>query len=245
MSNQKGFLIVFLLILAPIAINISGCANADKELGDATTALGEARDAGALEFAPEEYQEAESLIDQAKALIAQGNYTEARDLLVQARYKAIEAKWKAIEMRGEMEMKRATEDMSELERIAREKQLEQMKARGLKAERGMTDIFFDYDKSDIKADSRPHIEQNADYIINSAGNNIIVIEGYCDIRGTDEYNLALGQRRADSVKAFLVGLGVSPARLEAVSRGETEQFGAGETERAYQENRRAHFVTAK
>ena len=69
------------------------------------------------------------------------------------------------------------------------------------------------------------------------------MEGYCDIRGTEEYNLALGQRRAESVKSYLVGVGVSPAIIQAVSKGETEQWAPGATEYAYQQNRRAHFVS--
>lgn len=245
MLNKKGIFIVFLLALTPLALNLSGCANADKELGDANTALQSAREVGAIEFAPEEYQEAESLIDQAKALIAQGNYAEARDLLVQARYKAIEAKWKAIEEQGRRTVESRMEEMTDVEKLAREKQLEQMKARGLRAERGLEDIFFDFDKSDIRADSRPVLQKNADAIINSPSMGLVVIEGYCDNRGTDEYNLALGQRRADAVKAFLVGMGVPPDRIEAVSRGETEQFAAGDSERAWQENRRGHFVSAQ
>ncbi len=70
----------------------------------------------------------------------------------------------------------------------------------------------------------------------------ILIEGYADIRGTDEYNLRLAQRRADATKAFLVKLGVDPTRIEAASRGETSRFAPGNEEEAYQLNRRAHFI---
>jgi peptidoglycan-associated lipoprotein len=73
---------------------------------------------------------------------------------------------------------------------------------------------------------------------------VVVIEGYCDVRGTEEYNLALGQRRADSTKNYLVGIGVSPSKVQAVSKGETEQFAFGASEYDYQQNRRAHFVPA-
>ena len=70
----------------------------------------------------------------------------------------------------------------------------------------------------------------------------ILIEGYADIRGTDEYNLRLAQRRADATKAFLLSLGVAPSRINTASGGETAQFGLGTTEEAYQLNRRAHFI---
>jgi peptidoglycan-associated lipoprotein len=85
------------------------------------------------------------------------------------------------------------------------------------------------------------LRENAQIIQNNPG-VLVVVEGYCDIRGTEEYNLALGQRRADTTKAYLVGLGASYSKLEAVSKGETEQWAPGTSEEAYQENRRAHFV---
>jgi outer membrane protein OmpA-like peptidoglycan-associated protein len=70
----------------------------------------------------------------------------------------------------------------------------------------------------------------------------VMIEGYADIRGTPAYNLRLAQRRADSTKAYLVQQGIDPMRIQTSSGGETEKFGAGTTEEAYQLNRRAHFV---
>jgi peptidoglycan-associated lipoprotein len=225
--------LLMLLSLLLVSIHIGGCAKPNKELADAEAALQAARDAGAPELAPEEYQAAEDLIRRAKALMAGGRNKEARELLEEARYKAIEAKGKAMIAKSEG-------GMTEEERLAREQELAKLKG-GRAIEIGVQDIFFDYDRSDIRPDARPVLRENAEIIRNNPG-VLVVIEGYCDIRGTEEYNLALGQRRADSTKAYLAGLGASPTKLEAVSKGETEQWAPGTTEEAYQENRRAHFV---
>ncbi|MEM4409460.1 MAG: OmpA family protein [Candidatus Caldarchaeum sp.] len=231
MLSKKAVYLVLILALA-LGVGIAGCARSDKELADAEAALREAQEAGAKELAPAEYEAAESLIAKAKELMAKGRHKEARDLLVEARYKAIEAKGKAQAARREAAM-------TDAERLARERELERMRA-GLGAG-NLEDIFFDFDRSDIRADARPVLDSNA-RIIKSSGMRTVVIEGYCDIRGTEEYNLALGQRRAESAKGYLVGLGVDPGVLEAVSRGETTQFAEGTSEWAYQQNRRAHFL---
>ena len=70
----------------------------------------------------------------------------------------------------------------------------------------------------------------------------MIIEGHCDERGTNEYNLALGERRANSAKDYIVNLGVEPARLKTVSYGEEKPFAQGHNEEAWAQNRRAHFV---
>jgi peptidoglycan-associated lipoprotein len=105
----------------------------------------------------------------------------------------------------------------------------------------LTDIFFDFDKYYIRPDAEPVLQENVEVLKNNPDVKII-IEGYADIRGTDEYNLRLGQRRADAAKAYLVKLGIDPSRIIAVSKGETTKFAPGSTEEAYQLNRRAHFI---
>ncbi|MEE9253274.1 MAG: OmpA family protein [Thermodesulfobacteriota bacterium] len=130
------------------------------------------------------------------------------------------------------------------DKYLKEDALHELKGRLEEGRLGLVDIFFDYDKSNIRSDERPVLNKNAN-IMRESSVILVVVEGYCDTRGTEEYNLALGQRRADAVKAYLLGLGVSPGLVTAVSRGETDRFEPGASKRSFQENRRAHFVTAE
>ena len=100
-------------------------------------------------------------------------------------------------------------------------------------------VYFDYDRSDIRADARPMLRANAESIGASSGG--IVIEGHCDERGSEEYNLALGERRANAVKQYLVDLGVPASKLRTVSFGEDRPAVQGHDESAWRYNRRADF----
>lgn len=230
MTSGKRIIIFFSVFL--LVLYLAGCAGkVDKELGDAEDAKQEAIDAGA-EGSPA-YQEAEDLLAKAKELMATGDYNGARDKLEEARFKYIEAKGDAIS--GNWMAGRDMEAESAF--------LEGQKSL-LGSAVGIDDIFFDYDSARVRSDARLTLDQNAGYIMNKSGSyKLIAVEGYCDIRGTEEYNLALGQRRAESVKSYLVGLGVSPAIIQSVSKGETQQWAPGVSEYAYQQNRRAHFVS--
>lgn len=105
----------------------------------------------------------------------------------------------------------------------------------------LQDVAFDYDDSKIRSDSRMVLETTATLLRDNPGVNL-QIEGHCDERGTNEYNLALGERRAKAIKEFLVALGVSASRLSTISYGE-ERSACGEvSENCYSQNRRGHFV---
>jgi peptidoglycan-associated lipoprotein len=106
------------------------------------------------------------------------------------------------------------------------------------------DIFFEYDKADLTADSKTVLEENARWLRQFADAGVI-IEGHCDERGTEEYNLALGDRRAQATKDYLVQLGVAPERLEVISYGEEKPFSPGHDETSWAQNRRAHFVARR
>jgi peptidoglycan-associated lipoprotein len=105
--------------------------------------------------------------------------------------------------------------------------------------------FFDYDKADIRADTRDVLAANATWLKKYAGLQF-TIEGHCDERGTAQYNLALGDRRANAAKDYLASLGVDASRIKTVSYGKERPFATGHDEDSWQKNRRAHFVvTAK
>ena len=101
-------------------------------------------------------------------------------------------------------------------------------------------VYFDYDQADIRSDARNTLKGNAGQI--NSGDGDITIEGHCDERGSSEYNLALGERRANAVKRYLVDLGVPSSRLRTVSFGEDRAAVQGHDESAWRYNRRADFV---
>ena len=115
----------------------------------------------------------------------------------------------------------------------------------LNAQRPLADVFFDYDQSGVRDDGRAPLQKNADWLKRWASTQITV-EGHADSRGSSEYNLALGSRRATSVKDYLVNLGVPGNRITVVSKGKEQPFCTTESEDCWQQNRRGHFIiTAK
>jgi len=108
----------------------------------------------------------------------------------------------------------------------------------------MLPVYFDFDSSMIRADQVERIEANADFLKQSL-EVMIRIEGNCDPRGTKEYNLALGERRAQSVKKYLVNLGVDESRMNTVSWGEEKLLLYGHDELSWAQNRRDDFVIVK
>lgn len=115
----------------------------------------------------------------------------------------------------------------------------------LNAERPLGDVLFDLDESTIRADARNVLQRNSAWLLRWTSTRITV-EGHADSRGTSEYNLALGLRRSQAVKDYLVGLGVDAGRILAISMGEESPLCTEEHEGCWQQNRRGHFViTAK
>jgi peptidoglycan-associated lipoprotein len=110
-------------------------------------------------------------------------------------------------------------------------------------EQGVHDAYFDFDKADIRPDVREALSQTAEYL--KANSSIrVTIEGHCDERGSTEYNLGLGDRRAAAVKEYLVSLGISADRMNTVSFGKEKPFCMEHNETCWQQNRRGHFVRA-
>lgn len=106
------------------------------------------------------------------------------------------------------------------------------------------DAFFDFNKANIRPDARVALTQTAEFL-RSHPNVDVTIEGHCDERGSLEYNLGLGQRRANAAKQFLISLGIAANRMSTMSWGKEHPFCTEHNETCWQENRRAHFVMAQ
>ena len=142
------------------------------------------------------------------------------------------------------EEKARIEKLKELE-MAKKKEAEEKPwedRRGIRFE--AESIYFDFDKSFIRQDYRPVLEKKAEFLKDNP-NIRIIIEGNCDERGTNEYNLALGDRRSTSALNFIVSLGISPDRVETISYGEERPLSLGHNEDSWVQNRRDDFVIIK
>ena len=106
------------------------------------------------------------------------------------------------------------------------------------------DVYFDYDKSDLRGDQQSSVQADSQFLGQHTNINV-TIEGHCDERGSTEYNLALGDRRASAVKDALVGTGVSASRIKTISYGKEKPFCTESNEACWQQNRRGHFVYQK
>jgi peptidoglycan-associated lipoprotein len=111
----------------------------------------------------------------------------------------------------------------------------------LNGERPLDDVYFDLDKFEIRDDARAALLKDADWLKKWASTQI-TLEGHCDPRGSSEYNLGLGSRRATAVKDYLVNLGVPASRVVVVSKGKEQPFCSDENESCWQQNRRGHFL---
>lgn len=111
-------------------------------------------------------------------------------------------------------------------------------------DQNVKDAFYDLDKSDLRDDARAALTKDAEFL-RSYPDVKVSIEGHCDERGSTEYNLGLGQRRAEAAKNYLISLGIPADRMETTSWGKERPFCTEHDESCWQQNRRAHFVLAK
>jgi peptidoglycan-associated lipoprotein len=122
---------------------------------------------------------------------------------------------------------------------------ERMSLEDLNKQAPLGDVFFALDKTDLSEEARGALQKNSDWLKRRTSTRLL-IEGHADNRGTNEYNLALGERRAAAVRDYLVSLGVPTERMSIVSKGEEQPFCTDDVESCWQQNRRGHFIfTAK
>jgi peptidoglycan-associated lipoprotein len=105
----------------------------------------------------------------------------------------------------------------------------------------LRDVFFDFDKYDIRSGDKGTLDENAKWLKSNAG-ALLLIEGHTDERGTNEYNLALGERRAKATRDYLVSVGIDAGRITVISYGEERPVCTDKTEACWAKNRRAHFL---
>lgn len=106
-------------------------------------------------------------------------------------------------------------------------------------------VYFDFDKSDLRQDARDALSKNAEALLKKVADAKVQVAGHCDERGSDEYNLALGDRRAKSVAKYLTTLGIKADRISTISYGKEKPAVQGSNEAAWSKNRRAEFVIVK
>lgn len=106
----------------------------------------------------------------------------------------------------------------------------------------LRDAYFDFDDAGLREDAKASLDGNAKYMESHSSMNV-VIEGHCDERGSVEYNLALGEKRARAAKDYLVAYGIPATRMTTISYGKERPFDTGHSEESWAQNRRAHFVS--
>jgi len=127
------------------------------------------------------------------------------------------------------------------DQMAKDQALKEAKILAAKNRFGNQNIHFEFDSAQLSSMAKLLIKEKAEWLSTNSG-VAAVIEGHCDERGTTDYNIALGERRAIAVKNYLVNLGISGSRLTTVSFGEEKPLDPGTSEEAYRQNRRAQFV---
>ncbi len=172
-----------------------------------------------------------------KAVMTEPSATDTSAADEAARQAELE-KQKAMELQKQMEEERLAAEAAAAALAAEAMQRDMMMAKN----RFLSEnVHFDFDNATLDYQAQELLKQKAMWLRDNPDDNV-VIEGHCDERGTNAYNLALGERRAESAKAFLVNLGISDARLTTISYGEEKPLDMGQNEEAWAKNRRAAFV---
>ena len=226
------------LICALAALLTAGCATSASyrpEIDRMKGELAEAKAAGAEILAAEEYASAEACLDWWTHWVTQfdhvGDVTMAN---LPARCRAAFAS-----LRSKLVGRVPAEAVAGL--AAPKPDAAGADARGAEKESVLKDAFFDFDKSSIRPDAKLNLDENAKWL-KANPKAAFTIEGHCDERGTREYNLGLGQRRAKAAKDYLVSAGIDAKRIKIISYGKERPFVSGHDESAWKWNRRAHFV---
>ena len=211
-----------------------GCAKktADFELDAARTSMERARQKFADECAKETFRAAETALSEARFLAKDGAIEEAQKMANQARTLADQAAAAS---------KPGCQDLLAGSRQPAPGQDSRLARSTIRLEDALRTVYFDYNDATIREESKAFLSQVAEALI-AQPTASIEIEGHCDLRGSTEYNLHLGERRARSVQKYLLAQGVTPEQVSIISYGEERPADPGRNERAHQRNRRAELT---
>jgi peptidoglycan-associated lipoprotein len=226
MRNYR-LLVLMGLALAAVWI-LAGCAckYPQQEMDAARASIADAKAAEAPKYAPDDYKSAEDMLGKAEKQSSDNKCDDAKASAIEAVRLASIAKEVALSKKAEL-LKPAPVPVAAVVPPP--------------AVLTLSTIYFDFDKSNIRDDQKATLEANAKSLLASTTGKV-QIQGNCDERGTEEYNIALGQRRADAAKAFLVAMGVSADRITTISYGKDKPAVPGSDEAAWSKNRRDEFV---
>ncbi len=216
-----------------LALALGGCAKktADLELDAARAAMDAARRAKAKDCAKQTFMAAESALAEARRLADDGEIEEAQKKAKRAQALAEQAE--AASPKG-CDEKEEEAEVKETEGDTTDANM------NLKLEDALETVYFDYNEATIRADSRAVLEKVAQ-ILGSQPDLTLEVEGHADVRGSTEYNLHLGERRARSVLKYLVAQGAKPDQVKIISYGEEKPADFGTSESAHQANRRGEL----
>lgn len=238
----------YLFLITSVCILVfTGCPKRpDAEINAAKDALKAAKEAEAPKYAPDEYQSAEEMLNKAIAEAEENKYKEAKASAISAKERALLAKELAIKRKAEQEKQPVQEEVKfkepTLSEIPEEERTGEKGAlgEGIKV-KSLQTVYFEFDSYYLSEEARATLSENAEWM-KAHPQLKVLIEGHCDERGTEEYNLALGEKRAKSVRDYLVQLGVPSDALSIISYGEEFPVDARHNEEAWAKNRRAEFV---
>lgn len=248
----------WVLLIGILYFGMMGAGSCGKkakdQIGRAETAVEEAKQAQAPEYAPGEYKSAEESLDSARQQFDNRRYKKAEEDATTAEAQARDARDKALAARrlAEEEEARRRAQAEEDARIAAQtntsalfgdtiNDYQNVPSEEEQARQVLHDVHFAFDSSELNDNARGVLDLNIEWL-KQHPNVKIEIEGHTDEQGTEEYNLALGTRRAKAVYDYLVAAGIDPGRMRTISYGESMPMNPAATEDAWSVNRRAHFA---
>jgi peptidoglycan-associated lipoprotein len=224
----------FTALLLMCAMSLAACKSPPtKALSDAEKALLDA--SSRRECANDKYLAAEKLLKEAKALVEKKKYKDAERKAIAAQKMAEDAR-KSADASWEECQRRKNAVVEATKPVEKDKPKDKAEAPAT-----LSTLYFAYDSAEISPAQREQLEQNALWMRQNPNVNTMIVEGHTDERGSVEYNLALGERRAQSVRQYLMQLGIERDRLSILSYGEEKPVAYGGGEDDYRQNRRVEF----